>query len=58
MSDEGTRYAIRLLSLKDEEAEMCIECERAVVWNENVKDYVHIYQPEKGCGLHAGRFIE
>lgn len=54
MSDKGTNYAIRLIQLKDEETEPCIECDRPVVWNESMQNYTHAYQPEIGCGLHAG----
>tara|TARA_Y100000361_G_scaffold66446_1_gene58397 strand:+ start:249 stop:431 length:183 start_codon:yes stop_codon:yes gene_type:complete len=54
MSDKGTDYAIRLIQLKDEETEPCIECNRPVYWNEKKKDYVHADKPEIGCGLHAG----
>ena len=37
-----------------EEIEPCIECDRPVYWDENIKNYVHADSPEVGCGLHAG----
>ena len=33
----------------------CIDCDRDVAYSYDVEAYIHIQEPERGCGMNEGR---
>ncbi len=38
-----------------ESIQPCVECSRDVAYSYDVEAYVHVQEPEKGCGMNEGR---
>ena len=49
----GDREEIKYFSV--ESIQPCIDCDRDVAYSYDVEAYIHIQEPERGCGMNEGR---